>query len=151
MFDKKETHIIIPVILALSLSYIISVKNWDEKYKRKRGILPSGPVIGVIWILLFSSLGYAHYIMYEQSGISLASVFLIIVLLYCISYPLLTQLNYKKGRIMNTFALILSSLLLLVVFNENQEAFKFVVPLFLWTSFVNYSDAIVCTNYLPKK
>jgi tryptophan-rich sensory protein len=150
MFENKETHLLIPVILALLLNYIINVRKWDEKYKRKRGLLPSGPVIGIIWIFLLLCLGNAHFILYKHSGYSMASIFLILVMIYCVSYPIVTQLNQKKGRVLNTVALIITSILLLLVHNESVQAFYYVVPLFIWTSFVNYSDAIVCSNFVPK-
>jgi tryptophan-rich sensory protein len=147
MLENRENHILIPIIIALFLNYIISTRNWDNKYKNK-GLLPKGYLVGIIWIFIFMLLGNAHYILYKKNKISIASVFLILVLLYCISYPIITQLNQKKGKIMNTISLILSSVLMLLVFNESIEAFYYTVPLFLWTSFVNYSDSIICSNFM---
>jgi len=149
MLENRENHILIPIIIALFLNYIISTRNWDNKYKYKnKGLLPKGYLVGIIWIFIFMLLGNAHYILYKKNKISIASVFLILVLLYCISYPIITQLNQKKGKIMNTISLILSSVLMLLVFNESIEAFYYTVPLFLWTSFVNYSDSIICSNFM---
>jgi tryptophan-rich sensory protein len=147
MLENRENHILIPIIIALFLNYIISTRNWDIKYKNK-GLLPKGYLVGIIWIFIFMLLGNAHYILYKKNKISIASVFLILVLLYCISYPIITKFNQKKGKIMNTISLILSSVLMLLVFNESIEAFYYTVPLFLWTSFVNYSDSIVCSNFM---
>lgn len=146
MLENKNIHILIPVIIALILNYIISIKNWDNKYKTKRGLLPKGYYVGIIWIIIFIFLGNAHYILYKKSKVSVASIFLIMVLIYCISYPIVTQLDQKKGKIMNTISLILSSILMLVVYNESIEAFYYTIPLFIWTSFVNYSDAIICST-----
>ena len=145
MFKNRNIHILIPVIIAIILNYIIRVKNWNNK-KIERGLLPKGYYVGIIWIIIFIFLGNAHYILYKKNKVSVASIFLIIVLLYCISYPIVTQLDQKKGKIMNTISLILSSILMVVVYNKSIEAFYYTIPLFIWASFVNYSDAIICSN-----
>lgn len=146
---RKEVHILVPVIIALILNYIIFVKKWGSNSKsiKEKGLIPDGKIVGFIWILIFMLLGNAHYILYKKNNkTSLASIFLLFVIIYCISYPVVTRLDQKKGKIMNTVSLILSSILMLVVFMESREAFVYTVPLFIWTSFVNYSDAIVCSN-----
>jgi tryptophan-rich sensory protein len=145
MFENRNIHILIPVIIAIILNYIIRVKNWNNK-KIERGLLPKGYYVGIIWIIIFIFLGNAHYILYKKNKVSVASIFLILVLLYCISYPIVTQLDQKKGKIMNTISLILSSILMIVVYNKSIEAFYYTIPLFIWASFVNYSDAVVCSN-----
>ena len=78
------------------------------------------------------------------------SVYLIGVILYCVSYPIITQLDKKKGSVMNIIAMIITSILLLVVYEESSEAFIYVLPLFIWISFVNYSDAVVCSGFSDK-
>ena len=147
---KREVHILIPVIIALILNYIIFVKKWGSNSNKKetRGLIPDGKIVGFVWILIFMLLGNAHYILYKKNKMSVASVFLLFVIIYCISYPIVTGLDQSKGRIMNTVSLILSSILMLVVYIESREAFIYTIPLFIWTSFVNYSDAIVCSKIL---
>lgn len=145
MFENRIIHILIPVIIAIILNYIIKVKNWNNK-KIERGLLPKGYYVGIIWIIIFIFLGNAHYILYKKNKVSVASIFLITVLLYCMSYPIVTKLDQKKGKIMNTISLILSSILMVVVYNKSIEAFYYTIPLFIWASFVNYSDAVVCSN-----
>jgi tryptophan-rich sensory protein len=144
MLEGKELHLLVPIVLALILNYIISIKKWDDK---KSSLLPSGPYIGLIWIVILLCLGNAHYILYEKSKISFASIYLIFVIIYCLSYPIITQLDRKKGAVLNTIAMILTSILLLVVYQESTEALLYTIPLFLWISFVNYSDAIVCSGF----
>ena len=145
---QKEIHILVPVIIALILNYIIFVKKWgsNSKNNQQKGLIPDGKIVGFVWILIFMLLGNAHYILYKKNKMSFASIFLLFVIIYCISYPIVTRLDQKKGRIMNTVSLILSSILMLVTFYESREAFVYTVPLFVWTSFVNYSDAIICSN-----
>ena len=145
MFGNRIIHILIPVIIAIILNYIIRVKNWNNK-KIERGLLPKGYYVGIIWIIIFIFLGNAHYILYKKNKVSVASIFLIIVLLYCMSYPIVTKLDQKKGKIMNTISLILSSILMVIVYNKSIEAFYYTIPLFIWASFVNYSDAIICST-----
>ena len=147
IFDNKELHLLIPVAIALILNYVIFVKKWDNN---KNSLLPSAPYIGLIWLGILVSLGQAHYLLYKKSNITFASVYLIGVILYCVSYPIITQLDKKKGSVMNIIAMIITSILLLVVYEESSEAFIYVLPLFIWISFVNYSDAIVCSGFSDK-
>ena len=149
ILNYKEFHLFVPIIVAMILNYIIFIKKWDDN--RKNSLLPSAPYIGLIWIIILVSLGNAHYILYKKSNVTLASMFLIGVMLFCISYPIVTQLDRKKSVIMNVIALILTSVLLVIVYEESIEAFIYVLPLFIWISFVNYSDAIVCSSTINNK
>jgi len=144
IFNNKELHLLVPIVIALILNFIISIKKWDDK--RKDSLLPSGPYIGIIWMAILVSLGHAHYLLYEKSNVTFASLFLIVVIIYCISYPIVTQLDRKKGATLNVIALVLTSILLLVVYQESYQAFIYILPLFIWISFVNYSDSIVCSG-----
>ena len=148
MSDNKELHLLIPIVIALILNYLISVKKWEDS---KNSLLPSAPFIGFIWIIILVCLGNAHYILNKKSGISFASMYLIFVIIYCLSYPVLIQLNRNKGAIYNIIAMILTSVLLLVVYEESSDALLYTIPLFVWISFVNYSDAVVCSGALTSK
>ena len=72
--NTKELHLIIPLVVALFLNFVISVKGWDNGEK---SLLPSSPYIGIIWIFILISLGNAHYILYKNNDITIASLFLI--------------------------------------------------------------------------
>ena len=148
IFDNKELHLVIPVVIALILNYVIFIKKWDDN--KKNSLLPSAPYIGIIWLCILVSLGQAHYLLFKKNNVTFASLYLIGVIIYCISYPIVTQLDKKKGAMMNVIALIITAILMLVVYEESTEAFLYVIPLFAWISFVNYSDAIVCSGYYEK-
>lgn len=148
MSDNRELHLLIPIIVALILNYLISVKKWEDS---KNSLLPSAPFIGFIWIIILVCLGNAHYILNKKGGITFASMYLIFVIIFCLSYPVLTQLNRNKGAIYNIVAMILTSVLLLVVYEESSEALLYTIPLFVWISFVNYSDAVVCSGSVSSK
>lgn len=145
---NKTFHILIPVTVVLILNYIIFTKKWsyNKNIQNKNSLIPDGKIVAFVWIFLFMLLGNAHFILYKKNKMSFAYRFLLFVILYCISYPIVTKLDQKKAKIMNTVSLILSSILMTVVFMESREAFNYIVPLFIWTSFINYSDAIVCSN-----
>jgi tryptophan-rich sensory protein len=152
ILDKKLIHILVPVIVVLIINYIIISKKWrnnkNDEINKNRGILPSGLIIGIIWIFIFICMGNSHYILYKKSGVSYASLFLIAVLIFCALYPIVTELNQENGRVLNTVSLILSSILMLVVYSKSLNALYFIFPLFIWSSYVNISDAIVCSNCL---
>ena len=147
--DNKKLHLLIPVIIAVILNYIINVKKWNNN-KKTNTLLPPGPIVGIIWITVLLSLGNAHYLLYKKNNITLGSLYLIGVMFYCISYPFITKLDRNKGLTMNVIAFILSAILMVVVYRESTEAFVYTLPLFVWISFVNYSDALTCSKSFEK-
>lgn len=147
--NNKYIHLLIPIFIVLILNYIIT-KNHNID---KNSLLPSSYYTALIWLGILISLGNAHYLLYKKSKFTFASLYLIVVIVYCVFYPIISQLNKKKSKTMNVIATIITSILLVVVYQESTEAFFYVLPLFVWISFINYSDAIVCSKIysLPNK
>jgi tryptophan-rich sensory protein len=154
-------NIFIPILLALVMNGIIytfginklSKEDEDKKKEIKNNyyekLLPPGYVIGTIWVIIFGLLGYVHYLLLEKNEfkITMKSIFVIIVIIYCLSYPLITNLKVKTGLLLNLISLILSFILGLLTITESKYIFTFVLPLIIWTSYVNVIDNLQCSTF----
>jgi tryptophan-rich sensory protein len=142
--------VLIPIVLALIMNgiiYTFGLNKYDSK-NIVNPLIPPGYIIGTIWIIILGLLGYVHYLLYKiNNKISLASVFTIFIILFCISYPLLTGLKQKSGLLLNLITLILAFILGLLVIIESKYIFIFVVPLIVWASYVNVAYVIQCSQF----
>jgi tryptophan-rich sensory protein len=105
--------------------------------------LPPGYVIGAIWPIIFGFLGYAHFILYSNKKWT-ASASIIILLLFCICYPLITSglSNLKIGNLLNSITLIMSFVVAIIVLDASKTTFKYMYPLLIWASYVNLADRL---------
>jgi len=148
-------HILVPIVLAIIMNGIIYMfklnKNDnlinDSLYKK---FLPPGYIIGSIWLIIFGLLGYVHYLIYKQNDnkITITSLFICFIILFCLSYPLITGLKVKSGIIMNLLSLILGFILGIVIITQSKYAFLFVLPLIIWASYVNIVILYNVVNYI---
>ena len=150
MLNKPFIHIFFPIMLAIivnSIIYSFGINNQVEKSKEYNKLLPPGYIIGFIWIIIFGLLGYAHYLIYMlKNGVSFASLSIVFMLLFSISYPFLTGLKFKSGLILNLITLILSFILGIIIIIESKYIFLYIIPLLLWASYVNIVDTIYCSK-----
>jgi tryptophan-rich sensory protein len=138
-------YILIPIILALAMQGIIYIFKLNKEDTEKkdasvyRRLLPPGYIIGIIWIIIFGFLGYVNYLIYTQNDkkITFTSLFIYFVIIFCLMYPLITGLTVKGGLLMNLISLILAFILGIVIIIQSKYAFLFVIPLILWSSYVN--------------
>jgi len=142
--------VLIPVITAIIMNGIIYTFGINKQYNKSiiNPLLPPGYVIGTIWIIILGLLGYVHYLLYKlKNGISFTSIFLIFVILFCISYPLITGLKQKSGLLLNLISLILAFILGILVIIESKYIFIYIVPLILWATYVNAVYVIQCSEF----
>ena len=141
-------NIFVPVLLALVMNGIIFTFELNKHKNKVNPLLPPGYVIGGIWVFLLGLLGYVHYLLYElKNGISVASLFTIFIILFCISYPLITGLKQKTGLLLNLITLILSFILSILVIIESKYIFIYTIPLVSWAIFVNVAFVNQCAIY----
>ena len=145
-------NILTPVAAAIAMNALIFAKGWDSASSAspitRSKLLPPGPVIGAVWIAIFASLGYAHYLLYRQHP--MAAWYLVAIIAWCLLYPLLTSgLQETRAKLFNTISLILAAMLCIIVAQSDNKspALYFVLPLLAWTSYVNISDALVCSKH----
>ena len=122
-------HISVPIILALIINGIIYMNKWAIS-SNANPLIPPGWIVGVIWVILFALLGYAHYL----TWFSATSMMIVVVLLYSLSYPFITRL--KQRLIYDVIALILASILCIVGAYQYKNVVIYLVPLFIWASYV---------------
>jgi tryptophan-rich sensory protein len=155
IIEKPIYHILIPILLAIFMNGIIytfkinnnSIKENDPKYSLYKKMLPSGYIIGIIWTIIFGLLGYSHYLLHNiNNKITFSSMYVLFLILYCLFYPIITGLNVKSGLLLNLITLILSFILGLIVINQSKYIFIYIIPLIIWTSYVNIVDVIQCSN-----
>jgi tryptophan-rich sensory protein len=138
------SNIFIPILLAIILNIIIFSYGWNKiytKYKRNK-LLPPGGIVGIIWMILFGLLGYVNYsliTMKNKTQITyLTSGFLILFIIFCLSYPFLTNgLQEKNAYLLNVLTLILSIILFIMVYTQSKTISYYLIPLLLWALYVN--------------
>lgn len=144
-------HILVPVLAAIIMNgiiYTFGINKYSEKNKINPYI-PPGYVIGTIWVIILGLLGYLHYLIYKKyEAITFTSLLILFVILFCISYPLITGLRVKSGLLLNLITLILAFILALFVITESKYMFIYLIPLLVWASYVNIAFTIQCSEII---
>jgi tryptophan-rich sensory protein len=144
-------HILVPVLAAIIMNgiiYTFGINKYSEKNKINPYI-PPGYVIGTIWVIILGLLGYLHYLIYKKyEAITFTSLLIVFVILFCISYPLITGLKVKSGLLLNLITLILAFILALFVITESKYMFIYLIPLLVWASYVNIAFTIQCAEII---
>ena len=145
IINSKYTHILIPIILATIINIIIYKNGWNMKSKKgyTKKVLPPGYIIAIVWTVILGLLGYLHYLIWilNNKKSSLASISIILFVLFCLAYPFLTSgLDPSKGFILNLLTLIFAIILAIIVYNstKNIKYIIYLIPLLLWSIYVNY-------------
>lgn len=102
--------------------------------------LPPGYIIGLIWIIIFGFLGYAYYLLINKNKTyNLGSISIIILWIFCLLYPFLTNgfSNKYISIILNILTLFFSLIVGLIVFLESKYIFLYLLPLIFWAIYVN--------------
>ena len=124
-------HVLLPVFCAIFMNGIIYTFRLNNNNNNKR-FLPPGYMIGIIWTILFSLLGYVHYRLYSLNNkMNFGSISIVLFILFALAYPLMS------GYFMNVISLILSFILSLIVMMYSKHIVVFLIPLLLWVSYVN--------------
>lgn len=124
-------HILVPIILAIVLNFYIYTQGWNND-NEKNSKLPPGYIIGSIWIIILGLLGYIHFLLYP----SVYSWFIVLTILYCLSYPFLTSgLQNTDNNIYNVIALILAIIVTIIMYYKSNIIYA--IPFLLWTFYVN--------------
>ena len=141
-------NIFIPILLGLIMNGIIFTFKLNKNLKiSEKSILPSGYIVGSVWIVILGLLGYVHYLLYNKyEGITVSSLLVLLFILYCILYPIIVNYNPKISLLLNLFSLIFAFILALFIIKESFYIFLFIIPLLIWLSLVNISDVLVCSD-----
>lgn len=124
-------HILVPIILAIVLNFYIYTQGWNNDTD-KNSKLPPGYIIGSIWIIILGLLGYIHFLLYP----SVYSWFIVLTILYCLSYPFLTSgLQNTDNNYFNLIALLLAIIVAIIMYYKSNIIYT--IPFLLWTFYVN--------------
>lgn len=147
-------HILVPVLAAIIMNgiiYTFGINKYSEKTEKSKinPYIPPGYVIGTIWVIILGLLGYLHYLVYKKyEAITFTSLLIVFVILFCISYPVITGLKVKSGLLLNLITLILAFILALFVITESKYMFIYLIPLLVWASYVNIAFTIQCSEII---
>lgn len=147
-------HIFFPIILALVMNFIIYIFGINKQYDKIKNnqyfkLLPPGYMIGIIWTIILGLLGYAHFLLYKlKNGYNIQCLAIVLIILFCLSYPVITSLNFKYGLLLNLITLMLAFILGIIVILESKYIFLYIIPLIIWASYVNIVDTLICSNKL---
>lgn len=134
-------YVLTPIIAAVVMNAIIYAKKWNGTTERSP-LLPPGWVIGLIWMILFGTLGYVAYIHRTNA---VASIAIATLFVYCLLYPVYTN-KFKdpySSKLANLLTLILAfvTTLIIALFGERHTV-GYILPLITWASYVNIIDAV---------
>ena len=134
-------YIITPILLASIINLIIFRFKWNtNKQQMNNPYLPPGYIIGIIWIIIFGLLGYVYYLLFSKSHIlTVGTISIILMVFFCLLYPFLTRgfHNELVSDILNKLTFLFSIIVGIIVYIENKTAFIYVIPLILWSFYVN--------------
>ncbi len=137
-------HVVCAVALAVVVNGIVYKNGWNSTdNNRGNRWLPPGWVIGLVWMVLFALLGYAHYVAYRANGnkISLVSFSILSMILFCAAYPFLSS-GLTSGKVLNVLTLIGAAKVGFVAALFAPQSFPYLYPLFVWASWVNIAQSL---------
>jgi tryptophan-rich sensory protein len=156
--------ILIFALVCAVVNIFMYMIGWYGKGKHgmyaKNKFLPPGFLIGLIWIGIFASLGYAFYLCYtgdpyegktEPVKWNAANIAIIVVASYCLLYPFLTMIMHERYVVvLNLLALLMAAALAIIVVDECVAAFWYVLPLLVWCSYIVFADVMQYTSVIEK-
>lgn len=136
--NSVYVHVLTPV-LAAGLVNALSFSRKLPITKYKNPWIPPGPIVGLVWLVLLGLLGYVHFKLYKKTGVSVATVTIVVFIVYCLAYPSLTSFytDSKAPTFLNVVALGSALLVTLRVFAQDPSLVPYLIPLLAWTTYVN--------------
>lgn len=148
-------QIIIFVAVALVANIIIYLFNYykyNNPYYIKSPLLPPGFIIGIIWLVIFGFFGYAHYLVYKETEKwTVANIAIIVVAVFCLFYLMIVYYRPEYTKFFNCLSLIFAFTLGILVFNESENAFWWIIPFIAWSAYVNLADSLIVHRYKANK
>lgn len=158
-------YILVPVLAAIIVNVIVLLQNRKNKSliePNRSALLPPAIVIAIVWVLILGALGASFWAlgptnnnMYTipSHSLTIARIALVLLVVYCISYPFITGLHQKttnqmdrsrrRTRLANLAGLLLSVLAICLIIGARATglAIGLALPVLLWTSYVSFTDA----------
>jgi tryptophan-rich sensory protein len=139
---------VVVALLANALWYFVGVYKSSKGVWCKGSLIPPGYIIGIVWTVIFGALGYAHYLTYREGndgegGFTVASIAILVVALFCLLYGVAVYYLPEYIKLLNVTSLVLAFTLGILVINESEAAFWYVLPLIVWSAYVNMAESLV--------
>jgi tryptophan-rich sensory protein len=134
-------YILIPIFIAIFANLLIYLFNINKKQKPSNSYIPPGIIVAIIWIIQFGLLGYLYYLVTQKQQ-KLSQIFIIILFIFCLSYPFITQFKQNISRILNIIAFILAFATTIIINEQLPIAIIYIIPLLLWTMYVALTDSL---------
>jgi len=127
--------ILIPVIFLMSINFYMKYNNILLEDGDSSDILGESReyIILGIWAILIGFLGYSYYLMRNN----ISSVAIIIIIIYTLTYPLITLgKNRNQIEFLNIIYILITYIIFLLVLSENSNASLYILPLLLWIVYI---------------
>lgn len=133
-----------PVLVAVIMNVVIYARGWNQNSGERNILLPPGPVIGAIWIVLLGLMGFATNLSRADPLVLSAFIVLMVV---CLLYPVYTQgLRTNSGDVGNVISLIAGFVTAILATARVPKALFYLIPTLVWASYVNLVNVLARVN-----
>lgn len=127
----------VPVAAALLVNSVIYLQGWQRRTKTPgRSLLPPGPVVAVVWLVLLGALGAAWGLVKKGDVPRTA---LMVLVMYCLLYPFITS-GLRQAPVANLTALLIACTTLALIWKHARGRWTtpawLTLPTVLWTAYV---------------
>ena len=131
------------VLIQIIISCLVFGLGWDKGHNpafiQKPYIVPSGALVGSVWIMLYILMSYARWFLNRFNTTETKNIKLIITLLlvWCSLYPFYTFAidSAYGGLVGNTGIFILSLLIITKSWKSIKIVSLLILPVLLWITF----------------
>jgi hypothetical protein len=117
---------------------------WLDLYKKSGRGLPSGCIIGSVWVLLIGCMAYAQWLILQSCDYRWVHWLIPGLFLYCILYPLYTAgfSSKKISDISTVLCVIFSGYIAYILYSYNWLAAGLIGLTTLWTLYVSFMTVL---------
>jgi len=143
--SKKSLYLnlVLFVLIQIIISYLVFGLGWDKGHNpafiQKPYIVPSGALVGSVWIVLYILMSYARWFLNRFNDNETKNIKLIITILlvWCSLYPFYTfAIDSAYGGLVGNTGIFLLSLLIITKSWKNIKTVSLLIlPVILWISF----------------
>ena len=133
------------LIWFIGLGLIInSIIFWLGLYSQGNPRLPSGSIIGSVWIFLLTCMAIAQWLIIQSCDYKWVHWLIPLLFIYCILYPIYTGgFNSKKmSDISTVLSVIFSGYIAYILYSYNWIAAGLIGLTTLWTLYVSYMTVL---------
>jgi len=131
------------VLIQIIISCLVFGLGWDKGHNpafiQKPYIVPSGALVGSVWIVLYILMSYARWFLNRFNTTETKNIKLIITILlvWCSLYPFYTFAidSAYGGLVGNTGIFIISLLIITKSWKKIKTVSILILPVLLWISF----------------